>query len=40
MLADNWRGSIENNDQLPFKALLFLLNCLTVIGQYVYSQYM
>lgn len=39
VLADNWRMSIENNDQLPFKAFLFLINIMTFLGQYVYYQY-
>jgi len=39
ILADNWRNSIENNDQLPFKAFLFLINLMTFLGQSVYFQY-
>ena len=38
-IGDYWKSAVDKNDELPFKAFLFLINVLTFLGQYIYYQY-
>lgn len=33
------QSAVDTNDDLPFKAFLFVINVLTFIGQYFYNSY-
>ena len=38
-IGEYWKSAVDKNDELPFKAFLFLINILTFLGQYIYYQY-
>ena len=38
-IGEYWKSAVDKNDELPFKAFLFLINVLTFLGQYIYYQY-